>query len=202
MASELEIWNAALALLGEEVFLSDPDADPAPRQQRVAKALLPPVRDTLLRLHPWLCAERRMTLTPLAAGAGDWRYASAFILPVEALRVWSVESCQPYQVGPHVEYKTDGTVKSRRQAVFSDETQPLKVRLIERVAYQHLDPLLADAMAHELAARMAGPLQADKAMQRRLKEDAAAALARAVTAETSEFADDPPLATGRFLGAR
>lgn len=203
MADELSIMNAALAHLGEERQLDDPAAAPAPREQRVLQALLPMVRDAMLRKHPWLCAEARLTVTrqPLDADA-DWAFANLFLLPVDMLRLWHVESDYPWQVGSHAIRNEDGAVTSRRTALFSGAAGPLSLRIVERVAYEHLDACLADAMAYELAARAAGPLQADKALAKQLNADAREALAMAVTIETSEFRDDVVMPRGRFLSSR
>lgn len=203
MASELGLMNAALAHLGEERVLSDLNADPPPRELAVAKALLPDLRDAMLRESPWLCAEARVTVSrvPLAAPI-DHKFANVFLLPIDTLRVWNVDTCLPWQAGTHVERFDDGKVKDRRAALFCSGEGPLNVTIIERVAYEHLTASLADAMALRLASRMAGPLQADKALRNSLKAEAEEAVARAVTVETSEFRDDPVVERGRWLSAR
>lgn len=203
MATELSIMNAALAHLGEELQLSDPTANPAPRQQRVFRGLLPDLRDAMLRKHPWLCAERRLTVTrmPLDA-APDWAFANAYLLPDDMLRLWDVDSDRPWQVGNWTERDGSNVVTSRQKALFAASAGPLNIRIVERIAYEHLDTLVAEAMGYELASRAAGPLQADKALKKSLKDDAREALAMAVTVETSEFRDDETIPEGRFMGAR
>lgn len=204
MATELSIMNAALSHLGEERQLDDPDPDVPSREQRVLQALLPDVRDTILRKHPWLCAETRPTVTrqPLD-GPADHTFTNVFLLPTELLRLWSAGTDCSFQVGPLTVYDGAGVATSRRRALFTDAAGPLNLRIVERIAYEHLDPCLADAMGFELASRAAGPLQADKALRKSLKEEAREALALAVTVETSEFADDVVvIPRGRFLSSR
>lgn len=203
MADELSLYNAALAHLGEERQLDDLEADPGSREQRVFRGLLPTLRDAMLRKHPWLCAESRLTVTrqPLTARS-DWKFANVFLLPPDTLRVWQVDTDLPFQRGPYVDRNPDGSVLARRKALFCDAGGPLDLTVIERVAYEHLDEALFDAMGYELAARAAGPLQADKALQRSLQSDAREALAMAVTIETSEFRDDVVTPRGRFLSSR
>jgi len=203
MPSELSIMNAALAFLGEERQLTDLDADPAPREQRVMKGLLPDLRDAMLRKHPWLCAEARLTLGREAlSGAPDWAYANAFVVPTDLLRLWSVDTDLPYQLGTITRRDGANQVIDRRKAIYCDAAGPLRIRFVERVDYEHLDPCLAEAMAYELASRAAGPLQADKAMQRSMRDAAREALAMAVTVETSELQDDVVIPRGRFLSSR
>lgn len=203
MPSELSLYNDALAHLGEDTVLDDAAADPAPRALRVFKALLPSLRDAMLRKHPWLCAESRSTVTrqPLVGNA-DWKFLNAFLLPPETLRLWTADTNLTYQVGPLTLRDGSGVVTSRRKALFCDHIGPLKIVTIDRIDYEHMDPCLADAMAYELASRAAGPLQADKALKKALKDDAREAMAYAVTVETSEFTDDVVLPKGRFLSSR
>ena len=203
MTDELSILNAALSHLGEERQLDDLTPDVPSREQRVLQALLPLTRDAMLRKHPWLCAERRLTVTrePLDADA-DWAFTNLFLLPTDMLRLWHADTDCAWQVGSHAVRAPDGVVTSRRTVLFSNSAGPVKIRIVERVAYEHLDALLADAMGYELAARAAGPLQADKALAKSLKGDAREALAMAVTAETSEFNDEIVIPRGRFLSSR
>lgn len=202
MATELSIINEAAAALGEELLSSLGGEKPS-RLERVTRALLPSVRDKMLRLHPWLCAERRLELTrhPMSARA-DWSFSHLFLLPEGVLRVWSVKGADRWQVGTWDEADGDGVVLAERPCIFADAAGPLRARVVRRVGWGALDPLLATAMAEELAARAAGPMQADKALAKSLKQDAREALALAVTAETSEFVEDPPEGEGRWLGSR
>ena len=203
MGSEIDLMNAALAHLGEEIQLSDPDADPAPRAQRVFRALLPTIRDAMLREHPWLCAERRLTVTRQPGDDPvDWKFRNVFLLPRETLRVWSVETEEIWQAGFLAIRDGDGAVIERRKALFSASAGPLNVTIIDTIPYEDMDALLFDAMGYELAKRAAGPLQADKALAQRLKGEAREALALAVTTETSEWREEPALSRGRFLGSR
>lgn len=203
MPSELSIMNAALAHLGEERQLDDPAPETPCREQRVFQGLLPDLRDAMLRKHPWLCAERRLTVTrePLTVAA-DWAYANLFLMPTDLLRLWSVESDEPWQLGSHAIRDDAGVVIERRKALFSGSEGPLNVKIVERVDYEHLDPCLAEAMGYELAKRAAGPLQADKALAKWLAGAANEALAMAVTVETSEFRDGETMPLGRFLSSR
>lgn len=202
MASELSVINTALAHLGEERQLSDLEADPAPREQRVARALLPQIRDAMLREQPWLCAERRLTVTrvPLDRPA-DWKFANVFLLPPTMLRLWLADTSEPYQVGPYVEMNPDMTEKSRRRALFTNASGPLHVTIIDQIDYEHFDASLTDAVSYELASRMAGPLQADKALAKSLKGDAEDAKILAATIQTSEITEEPA-PRGRWLSGR
>lgn len=202
MATELSIINTALAHLGEERQLTDLTQDPAPREQRVAQALLPQATDALLRKHPWLCAERRLSVTrvPLADPA-DWKFANVFLLPPTTLRLWLADTMEPYQMGPYVEMNSDMTEKSRRKALFCNSAGPLNITIIDQIGYEFFDASLSNALSFDLAALMAGPLQADKALAKSLKGDAEDACIDAMTIQTSELTEDPA-PRGRWLSGR
>ena len=199
MASELELINQALAALGQERLLDDLDQDPPSRPLRVARGLLPTLRDAMLRSYPWLCAMRRRSLPALvlADNHGDWAYPTAYGLPEAVLRVWMVETGRRWQRG-----RANAVANPRRDAILASGEGPLKVVLIERVDYADLDACLFDAMALELASRMAGPLQADKALGRALRQDAEAALATAYSVDATETGNEPPLFESAWLAAR
>ncbi len=202
MATELSIINTALAHLGEERQLSDLALDPAPREQRVAQALLPQATETMLRKHPWLCAERRLTVTRIPLpGPADWKFANVFLLPPTTLRLWLADTSEPYQMGPYVEMNPDMTEKSRRKALFSNASGPLNITIIDLIGYEHFDASLSGALSFDLASLMAGPLQADKALAQKLDGKAEAALADAMTIQTSELTEDPA-PRGRWLSGR
>lgn len=203
MATELSIINRALAALGEERQLTELRGDSPPRAERVALALLPDLRDAMLRDHPWLCASARVTVTrqPLPDPV-DWKFANVFLLPPDTLRLWSVDTDQAFEVGPYTLRNAEGVVTSRRKGLFTNATGPLNLSIVERVDYEHLDASLTRAMSLELASLMTGPMQADKQLAAKLKNDAREAMAYAVTVETSEFREEPSYQPGRFLTAR
>lgn len=208
MGTFLDLINQAVAGdLGEEVEITDADltADPAPRALRVARRFTTTLRDEFLRRHAWLCAETDVTLNPSTEPASSsWRYARAYLLPTNCLKIWNVaDIVEPWQRGSVVEFNEDGTEKGRRDAILTDYEGALKVTYAARIDYELMDPCLFRAMACELAARMAGPMQADKVLRRDLAGTARELLAIAVTCEVSEFGNEaPPLATSRFLDAR
>lgn len=203
MADELDIMNGALAKLGEEEVLSDPNADPPGRRLRVLQAHLPTVRDVIMRTHPWLSCQRRRLLMAMNTGAsGDWKFAAAFRLPPQTLRVWSVETCAEWERGKAEEFAGGGAPLGVRDVIWANAQGPLRAVLIERVPYDEMDASLVEAITCELAARAAGPLQADKAMRKLMRDEAAEALAMGAAIETSEFGNQDPEFQSRWLAAR
>lgn len=84
MATETDIINAGLVLLGELPIVSTSDNRKA---ARLCTLRYPQIRDAVLRAHPWNCATKRhkesATLTP--APAFGW--SNAFAVPADFLRL-------------------------------------------------------------------------------------------------------------------
>lgn len=77
--------NASLMLGGQTIASLSEDSDRA----RLASNLFEPVRDNLLRRHPWNCAIKRVVLSPdVDAPAFDWAFQ--FTLPDDFMKVLSV----------------------------------------------------------------------------------------------------------------
>lgn len=199
MADELELINGALAELGQDRFIADLEEDPPSRPLRVAQGLLPALRDSMLRAYPWLCAQRRRTLAALVLheAHGDWKFSRAYALPEGVLRVFMVDSRREWTRGWA---KTPS--EDRRDAILTDHADPLRVVTIERVAFDELDASLHRAMMLALAARMAGPLQADRGVARAIREEADRALGEAISADIGEAGNTAPVFQSAWLAAR
>lgn len=96
-ATDVSVCSNALLLLGAQPIN---DLTESTDRARLASNLLPSVRDSVLRSHPWNCAIKRVALAPDAdAPAFDWDYQ--FTLPGDELRVLSVGlagAADPYLV--------------------------------------------------------------------------------------------------------
>lgn len=201
--SELDIINSALAHLGADHLEDSPDTETPTRQLRVARALLPTLRDAWLRKHPWLCATFYRTLSPEAAPVTDvWR--AAFPVPAETLRLFLAGTCRTYEFGSAAILDGSGALAGYRKVVFTNDlSTALTVKTIERVDYDLFDASLADAMGYELAARMAGPLNAAPELAAELRKIAASALIEAMSLDTSELGNEPaPFGESVWLEAR
>ncbi len=199
MADELELINGALAELGQDRFIVDLEEDPPSRPLRVAQGLLPALRDSMLRGYPWLCAQRRRTLSALVLDEthGDWKFSRAYALPEDTLRVFMVDSRCEWTRG-----WAKTPTEERRDAILTNHATPLRVVTIERVSFDELDACLHRAMTLALAARMAGPLQADRGVTRAIREEADRALGEAISADVGETGNTAPVFESAWLSAR
>ena len=203
MASELDLYNLALAHLGEEELLEDADADPPSKALRVAQALAPAMIDAALRKHAWQCATRRYTLPQLEIPpATDWRYPAAFAVPDGLIRVLSVATGRRWERGSVDVRDTAGALTARRDVLFASGSVALPAVLVVRPAFEAIDAALFDYLGLELAARMAGPMQADKSLAQLKRQEAATAWSDAISAEISEFGNEPAPFNSTWLDAR
>jgi len=85
-ASNVTICSNALLMLGAQPIA---DFNENTDRARLASNLFEPVRNYVLRRHPWNCATKRVALAPdVAAPAFDWAYQ--YTLPSDYLRTLSV----------------------------------------------------------------------------------------------------------------
>ena len=189
MASVVEICNRALDKLGEAPIVSLADDIKASRACARAYA---PVRDAVLRDHPWNCAIHRTALAA-EAEAPAWGYARRFPLPVDCLRVLEVEG---EAAGPGAGWIVEG------RAVLTDIGAPLRVRYLRRLTDATLfDPLLAEALAARLAVELCEALTQSNTKRQMLLEDYAEIVARARSADGQE-GTPPALAESPWVLAR
>ncbi|WP_151767933.1 hypothetical protein [Acinetobacter oleivorans] len=83
--TDVSICNQALNRIGAKSIIS---FDENTENARRCRALYAPARQTLLRMHPWSFAKRRIQLAPSAIRPA-FGYQNAFPLPSDFLRVYS-----------------------------------------------------------------------------------------------------------------
>jgi len=142
---ETSIYNLAFDLLDEEVAI-DPSDDRAP--VRWMKRNYAPVRDAVLRRHPWNFALARASLSALSdAPPFGWKYQ--YQLPTECLRLLPLTEGALLNGAP-VKHEVEG------RRVLTNAKAPLKIRYVQRVEDPNqFDPLFTQLLAAELAVRAA-----------------------------------------------
>lgn len=141
MASDwTEIANQALVMIGAETIADldegSPDADDV-------KAVIFPIRDQVLRLHPWNCAEEieQLAANPTQAAFG---FSNSYQLPTDpyCLRALKIEGTEAFAV--------------RGRKLFTNAKSPVQLTYIGRIEDPtRLDVLCADTIALLIAARIA-----------------------------------------------
>lgn len=150
MASQVDILNAALILIGADTITAISDQS---NQARSLNAVYNLERDNELRAHRWNFSIRRSKLPALASVPVTGPYTQQFQLPPQSLRVldvgdsYSGADLSDYRTGPsNADYLIEGGL------ILSNLPAPLSLRDIVQVT----DPGLFDiCFAKVLACRMA-----------------------------------------------
>lgn len=188
-ASEVSICSNALLTLGAQPINSlDEDSDRA----RLASNLFEPVRDYVLRRHPWNCAVKRVALAPLAdAPAFDWNYQ--YNLPSDFMRALSVG-----ERGAEAEFKIESG------KLLCNENPALLRYIWRNTAPATWDHMLIWAMTQAMRAVFAYPTTASTSLEQQVEVVLRDVLkqARAVDGqdETPETFGDSPLLQARLGG--
>ncbi len=88
MASEVEICNVALSHLGDTASVASLSPPEGSAQAEHCARFYPIARDSLLEMHDWGFASRRVALAQLTSEASSWAYAYA--CPSDLLRAIAV----------------------------------------------------------------------------------------------------------------
>lgn len=184
--SEVTICSNALLMLGDSPINS---FDESTSRARLATNLWEPVRDMVLRLHPWNCAVKRISLAPDSiAPAFDWNYQ--FTLPADCLRVLSVGRSGA---------ESDWLVESGK--LLCDEN-PVLLRYIWRnESPARWDSALVWAMTIAMRAVFSQPVAASTSLEQLIRDQLQDVLKQARAADGQE---DPPQQLGneRLYAAR
>lgn len=181
MASEIDICNLALSHLGDTATVASLDPPEGSVQAEHCARFYSIARDSLLEMHPWGFATRRIQLAQLGTGWPEWDYSYAqpsdalniiAVLPPDATDDYSqglsnvplsaggsyvpkAFSCEIDSNGADVIYTDQEDAVLRYTALVSDTTK--------------FSPLFVMALSWHLASMLAGPI---------IKGDAGAAEAK------------------------
>jgi len=193
MPSAVEIVNLALARIGQGAPIASLDEASEPASQ--AKAVLPFVRDDVLRSYAWPFATRRVSLA-IVSGIDATPWAYAYRLPSDCVRaidlpVSSALPAVPFEIGGD----------DSGQLLLSDLT-PATLRYVTRVENLSLWPsMAASVLAWYLAAELATTIARDGNRADAMRARGRAALSEAVAFAAGE-AQAQPEPTPYFIAAR
>jgi hypothetical protein len=179
MASEVEICNLALAHLGDEATVASIDPPEGSAQAEHCARFYPIARDSLLQMHAWNFASRRVLLASVTMPYTMWQYAYACpgdmmtavaVLPPEAENDYAIRAYPTDQVGWGATIPMTGAGTYIPQGyVIETDTSGNKVIYTNQenalLRYQALvtdptkfDPLFVMALSWHLAGMLAGPI--------------------------------------------
>lgn len=154
--TEEDIANMALTMLGQQPINSLSDTV---NRAVMANARYADVRDMVLRAHPWNCAIKRDTLA-LNATAPEWGYSNTFSLPVDFVRLVSIED-------PKQQYSIEAgnqgdTSEDANELVILSDASEMKIRYVYQLTdVTKMDHTLKHAIATRLAAELAMAISGD-----------------------------------------
>jgi hypothetical protein len=179
--------NASLMLGGKAISSLDENND----RTRLASNLFEPVRDYVLRRHPWNCATKRAALAPDVVAIQPFDWAFQFTLPSDFLKVQSVG--RDFCITPH---------KIESGKLLSDENPCYLVYTWRNENPGTWDPMLVWGMTMSMKAVMAYPITGSTSLEQLVEEALKDVLrqARAVDGQDDppETLGDTPLINSRF----
>lgn len=184
-SSAVSICSNALLLLGDRAIASFSDS--GDRVTLVAN-LYDDVRRATLRMHPWNCAIKRVSLAPEAT-APTFGWSASFVLPGDWLRTLSVG-----EDGDAIPYEMENG------RIVCDESEVLLRYVYDNEDVPSWDALLVEAMTMHMAVALAYPITKSASMQEAMQARLNGVLqqARSVNGQESppqEFGDYPFLAS-------
>lgn len=200
MASPVDIANLALAHLGQAPSISsfDPPEDSAEAQH--AARFYPIARDSLLELHSWGFATKRIALSALVTNPVD-TFAFAYGKPADCLKPVAVlmpqqasavaawfDGWRPFVSLPPdlvrwpfiVEAKQDGTV-----FIATDVEDAILLYTAAVTDSVKFSPLFVRALSYLLASDLAGPITKSPEMKTTMYNAALTALGMAATSDAN-----------------
>lgn len=167
MASEVDICNLALARLGDTATVASIDPPEGSAQAEHCARFYAVARDSLLEMHPWKFATRRVQLAKLTVPS--WNWACAYAEPADALRLLAVLPPDARSDDDTLPFEAESDASGA--AIILTNQEDACLRYIGRVTdTTKFPPLFVDALAWLLASYLAGPV---------LKGDAGAVMAKA-----------------------
>lgn len=157
MASDIEICNNALILLGKNPISSFADQSESDAARACAN-LYPIAKADILRRHPWNCCIKRVILSPLVATpAFDWSYQ--FSRPGDWLRTINVG----YLNDP-LDYLMEGT------RILAN-TNVLPLTYVAKVSEGEWDSLLTHVMVKRMEMDLCYPITKSTSLRDSLKQE-------------------------------
>jgi hypothetical protein len=186
MASDVEIANRALSLLGDRLIVSLSEDSNSARAVNECYVI---VRQNEIRRHPWHFAKKRALLAA-SVGAPEFDFRYAYPLPADCLRV-----LMPHPQSESVQYdgRIDWQIEGRR--ILSNQAGPLRVTYLADVTDpEQFDAAFVYTFASRLAAEVAVRLTGSVDKRRTALDEYRLALLEARRANAFEqFSVDRPM---------
>jgi len=180
MASEVDICNLALSHIGDDANVSSISPPEGSVQSEYCSRFYPIARDSLLQMHPWNFASKRMQLALVTQPFAQWKYAYAVpddmmtavsVLPPEAENDYAsrfTPSEYPYWNANYVPLVAAGAYVPQpysieidalgNKVIYTDQENALLRYQAKITDPTRFDPLFTMALSYHLASMLAGPV--------------------------------------------
>jgi hypothetical protein len=204
MASEVDICNLALSLLGDDATVSSIEPPEGSAQAEHCAMFYPVARDALLEMHDWKFSVRRVPLSKLDKKSPPW--AGVYAMPNMAVRVISVapEAAPPAHESADYEIAMSDT---GLPVILTNVQSPVARCSFNVTDTMRFPPLFVEALARLMASYLAGPLikgEAGIAVSRAKYQEFQLVLSQAKVSDANQQhvipTHVPPWLAGRGVG--
>ena len=155
MASEVDISNLALGYLGDDATVSSLDPPEGSAQADHCAKFYPITRDSLLEMHEWGFATRRIALADLGSDWPQWAYGYA--KPNDALKCLAVLDPNAIDDADPQHYVLE-SLSDGSGLIYTNQENAV-LRYMARVTDPtRFSPLFVEALSWLLASKLAGPV--------------------------------------------
>lgn len=156
MLSRTQVINNGLRAISANL-IADPDEDTESARQ--AKGAYDQVVRVQLQLYAWTFAKRQAAL-PQRAEPPTYKYARAFTLPADFIRLVEFDGRSLFATARHVDTEAKPLYDIVGRAIFTDMAAPLRITYLRDVSGDPTtwDPAFADVVSMALAVALAMPL--------------------------------------------
>ncbi|WP_369952271.1 hypothetical protein [Ralstonia syzygii] len=182
MASEVDIANLAIGHLGDNAIIASLNPPDGSAQADHCARFYPIARDSLLEMHTWDFATKRIQLSSLGSPWPEWQYMYA--MPNDALNLLAPDAADDYTTVPG--YQTNGVPVTAglgynpqpfaseidangNSVIYTNQVNAVLRYTVRVTDVTKFPPLFIMALSWHLASMLAGPI---------LKGDAGAAEAK------------------------
>lgn len=222
MASEVDICNLALGHIGDAATVSSINPPEGSAQAEHCSRFYPMARDSLLEMHAWGFATKRVNLASLGSAWPEWQYC--YSVPNDALNLLAVLpplATDDYSEGISWQYSQTGaalatggiyqpqpfnyeTLEDGTLVIYTNQ----ETAMLRYTAYvtdtTAFSPLFVNTLSWYLASMLAGPVikgEAGAAESKRCMTQAQILLGKATVSDSNQrrttIAQNTPWMTGR-----
>jgi hypothetical protein len=187
MSTVITICNMALARIGVSSYISS--LTEASNEARNCALFYEPMRDFVLRDHPWNFAKKRVRLADAGTPPPEWGFKYAY--PSDCIKVRHIVS--PGFINPRNDQRVQYEVahENGQRVIYSNQDQAELVYTMRVTDPTIYDPMFTSALAYLLASEIAMPLSVQPAVADQARKAYSQTVSMASAATQSESFEGP-----------